>query len=160
MNEQEQLTNEEHELVEAIKLFGGTVTGLKQRRFRFTVRVSIGFGVVLALILGIVLFITLVVLPRIEHNTKTVKSVQCSLYRIVLTSGYHPETRMDPDLPDSKNLENLLIYNEGFKTIIIDNNRLGCVKALEPQKYITNVADAFKLKAAVTSTTTLPTRAP
>lgn len=147
-----ELTKEEHEIVDAIKLFGGTVTGLKQRRFRFTVKVSIAFGLVLVIILAIVFWISLVIIPRIDHNTKTVKSVQCSLYRLVLTSGYHPESRIDPtkSLEDQK--ENLAIYNSQYKTIVYDNNRLGCLKADDPNKYITDPAQ-------ITTTTTLPTPA-
>lgn len=145
-----EITNEELEkLVESISIFGGTVTGLKQRRFRFTVKVSIAFGVVLALILGIVCYISFVVLPRVNANTAKVKSVQCSLYRLVLTSGYHPESRIDEEMTSEDQAENLRIYNYQYKTIVNDNNRLGCTQQYdEPDKYITNPKEA-------TTTTTL-----
>src|SRR5690242_16498922 len=67
------LTKEEHDLIEAIQIFGGTVTGLKQRRFRFTVKVSIAFGIVLALILGIVLYLVIAVVPHINHTANVAK---------------------------------------------------------------------------------------
>lgn len=147
-----ELTKEENEIVDAIKLFGGTVTGLKLKRFRFTVKVTIAFGLVLASLLTIIIWIYLVVIPRIDHNSKTVKSVQCSLYRLVLTSGYHPESRVDPTKSDQEQKENLAVYNLQYKTIIFDNNRLGCLEAQGPTKYITNPDEATS-----TTTTTLPT---
>lgn len=147
-----ELTKEEREIVEAIKIFGGTVTGLKQKRFRFTVMVSVAFGAVLVALLLLTIWISLFVIPRIDHNSKTVKSVQCSLYRLVLTSGYHPESRVDPTKSDSEQKENLRVYNLQYKTIVFDNNRLGCIEAPEPTKYITNPKDA-----TTTTTTTLPT---
>ena len=137
-----ELTKEESEIVDAIKLFGGTVTGLKQRRFRFTVKVSIGFGLVLAILLAIVLWLGISVVPRIDHNTNTVKDVQCSLYRLVLTSGYHPEARIDKNDSIEDQQEKLAVYNQQYQTIISDNNRLGCVKAAEPKKYITDPKQA------------------
>lgn len=137
-----ELSKEESDLVEAINLFGGTVKGLKQRRFRFTVKVAIGFGIVLAVLLAIVLYIWLVILPKVDHNTNKVKSVQCSLYRLVLTSGYHPESRIDKNRSLDEQRDNLAIYNFQYKTIVNDNNRLGCVKAEGPPKYISDPKDA------------------
>lgn len=144
-----ELSKDEQDLVEAIKLFGGTVAGLKQRRWRFTVKVSIAFGAVLVALLFIVMWVSLNVIPQIDHNSKLVKSVQCSLYRLVLTSGYHPESRVDKTKSFKEQRENLSVYNMQYKTIVIDNNRLGCLKAEEPVRYITNPTEA-------TTTTTTP----
>lgn len=148
------LTDEEVATVDAIKQFGETVTGLRKRQFRFVIVVSVAFGIVLLLILGIIGYILFSVVPRLDENTKKVKENTCSLYKLALTNGYHPENRVDPDKSVEEQKQNLAIYNEQYKTIVNDNNRLECtIHFEEPDKYITDPAQA----TTTTTTTTLPT---
>lgn len=128
-------------LVGELKRFSDTVIDLKRRRNEYLIALLVAVGII-ALLVGWIMFVqnprTDRLAHRVESNTQTITSVQCSLYRLVLTSGYHPETRIKPDDTLEEQIATLAVYNEQYRTIVRDNNRLGCTAAPEPTEYISD----------------------
>lgn len=131
------------ELTKSVNAFGESVKDLQKDRDRFLV----GLGIVVLGLVCVVMWLLVWIVPHIDRNTKTTKSVQCSFYKLVLTSGYRPDTRIDKTKSFAENKDNLRTYNNGYRTIVLDNNRLGCVRAQEPTMYISD-------PSKVTTTTT------
>lgn len=106
----------------AVTTFGDAITDLSNRRRRTIIALCAltAFTVLLTVAIGVVVI-------HVRENAKTIKSVQCSLYSLVLSGGYHPE----------KHREDLQSYNQVYATIVHDNNRLGCVQAVDPTRHTT-----------------------
>lgn len=67
------LTQEEVDIIKAIGEFGETVKDLKRKRYRLTVAVSIAFAIILLAIGTLVLWLSVVVLPKIDRNANEAK---------------------------------------------------------------------------------------
>ena len=151
------LTKEEKDLVDAITTFSDTVKDLKRKRFRFNVIVSIGFGIVLAAIMAIVLILSLSVLPQIDKNAKraTASAEKANSVEAKIAESELTRCKSGNDFRENDRARWQFIINlSPMPTTPEEKTRLDTFK-----KYI-NEADALKdCSKLETTTITIPTPA-